>query len=130
MILDNDPVTLDPRDFILEEKQADNIPLAEETGTWVCYNIEIDEDLRLEGMMRDLLRHLQVLRKKSSFEIEDNIILAWKSDAPAVERIFDKWKDFLQSELLCIRLEPGNIEGEGTGIRLDNAMVRVWIKKA
>ena len=129
LILDDEPVTLNPRDFILEEKQAENLALAEEKGTWVCFNTDIDEDLKIEGMMRDLLRHLQVLRKETSLEIEDNIILAWKSDAPVMKRIFDKWGNFLQSELLCVRLEQGIMEGEGSDIKLGNTLVRVWIKK-
>ena len=130
LILDDEEVALDPNDFILEEKQVNNLPVAEDTGIWVYYDIEIDEDLRLEGMMRDLLRHLQVLRKESSLEIEDNIIIAWESDAPAIRRIFDRWKDLLQSELLCLHMEQANMEGEETEIKLDNTMVRVWIKKA
>ena len=130
LILDDEAVTLAPRDFILEEKQAKNLPVAEDAGTWVYYDTKIDEDLRLEGMMRDLLRHLQVLRKDSSLEIEDNIILAWESEDPAIKSIFDRWKDLLQSELLCLHMEQGNMEGAGTEIKLANTMVRVWIKKA
>jgi isoleucyl-tRNA synthetase len=130
IILDNEPVTLNPRDFILEEKQVENFALAAERGTWVLFNTDINEDLQMEGIMRDLLRHLQVLRKETSLEIEDNIILAWKSDAPVMKRIFDKWGNFLQSELLCVQLEQVDMKDEGTEIKLGNTLVSVWIKKA
>ncbi|MBL7176652.1 MAG: isoleucine--tRNA ligase [Desulfobacteraceae bacterium] len=130
VILDGDPVTLDPDDFVMEERQADKIAFAEEKGLWVSFDTNIDEELKIEGLMRDLLRHLQVLRKQAGLEIEDRITLTWQSKEPLIGDIFHRWEDFLNAELLCIQMKEGDIECNGIDIQLGDVRVKVLIKNA
>jgi len=127
--LEKEVVILDPEDFLLEERPVKNLAFAEEKGAWVSFDMTIDADLRQEGLMRDLLRHLQVLRKQIGLEIEDRISLIWKSDESIIKDIFGKWEDFLKAELLCMELKEGTISDKGHTITFDKAKVKVEIIK-
>lgn len=129
LILDEVPVILNPEDFLLEEQPVDFPALAEEKGAWVSYDTTINEELRKEGLMRDLLRHLQMLRKKEGFEIEDRIRLTWQSDEAVIRDIFDRWKDLLKEELLCVELKEGDLGEKGREINLDDIRLKVNISK-
>ncbi len=129
LVLDGDGVTLDPEDFTLEERQAEKAAIAEEKGAWVSFNTDMDEDLKLEGLMRDLLRHLQVLRKQTGLEIEDYITLTWTSEESLLREVFERWGDFLKAELLCTRMKQGDTGENGIDIKLGDISVTVAIEK-
>jgi isoleucyl-tRNA synthetase len=127
--LEGKPIILHPEDFLLEEQPADFPAFAEQKGSWVSYNTAIDEDLRKEGVMRDLLRHLQLLRKQQGLEIEDRIRLTWQSEEAVIRDIFNRWKDFLKEELLCVELKEGE-KDIGKEIFLGDVQLRVTLTKA
>lgn len=130
LVLDGDAVTLDPGDFTLEKRQAEKAAVAEEKGAWVSFDTDMNEDLKLEGLMRDLLRHLQVLRKQTGLEIEDSITLTWKSEESLIREVFERWGDFLKAELLCSRMKQEDVCENGTDIKLGDISVTVVIEKA
>jgi isoleucyl-tRNA synthetase len=79
--------------------------MAQEGDLWLLLDLNLTKELQLEGMMRDFLRNLQLLRKELGFQIEDRIQLKYFSDSRDAMEIFIKWKEFLQSELLAISIE-------------------------
>jgi len=101
MNVQGDHVTIEKDDLIVEWVNPENLTVAEDKNVWVAFDTRITPDLRLEGMMRDLLRHLQVLRKDVGLEIEDTIALSYFSESKDIITIFKTWNDFLASELLC-----------------------------
>ena len=127
--LDGESVVLDPVDFLLKEKSPDDLAFAEEKGIWVSFDTGLDDDLKLEGLMRDLLRHLQVLRKEIGLEIEDRIGLTWQADDPRVKNIFTRWESFLNGELLCVEQKEGKVGDNGNDIELSGIKVKVEIAK-
>ena len=128
--LNGEPVTLYPEDFILEERSPDRLAFAEDKGAWVSFDTTLDDDLRLEGLMRDLLRHLQVLRKKIGLDIEDRIRLIWQSEESKVRDIFGRWEDFLKAELLCVRLEEGQAGPDAHSLAMGEIDLSVEIIRA
>ena len=55
--------------------------VANEGTLTVALDLEISEELRLEGMARELVRSIQTLRKDSGFEITDRIHVIIPSSA-------------------------------------------------
>lgn len=104
-----DGTTLElPRDGLLlqavgsaEETRA----IAEERGTWVAIDTTLTPELEREGLMRDLLRRLQTLRKDLRLELEDRIALTWFSDNPAFTDAILTFRDLMATELLADRFE-------------------------
>ncbi len=100
----------------------------EEDGTsMVGLDVIVSEDLRLEGEARELIRHIQELRKKAGYEVDNRIIICYQGGS----KIFEKFGDMIARETLA----TGAIEGEGTGFdieeffELETTPVKVWLKK-
>lgn len=91
-------------DFELQSEAPPELSVVEEHGTWVAFETTITDALRREGLMRDLLRRLQLLRKESGLELEDRITLRWCADGPELSALLGEWGDYLAGELLCLEL--------------------------
>ena len=130
LLLEGEPVAFDPGDFRLEERTATDLAFAEEGGLWVSYDTTLDDDLKLEGLMRDMLRHFQVLRKDVGLEIEDRIELTWSSTEARVGEVFRRWGDFLDAELLCTNHRQGSVGEASKEIKIGDVMMRVEVAKA
>ena len=102
---------------------------AEDIIGWVAFDTQITPDLKIEGMMRELLRRLQVLRKDIGLEIEDRIVLTYQTESEQIHTLFKRFETFLCSELLANSIESGSADG-GKGYNLDGEEVSVFIRKA
>ena len=69
----------------------------------VAINTNIDEDLRLEGIIRDLIRHIQNFRKESGLEVSDriNISIAYNQD---LDDAIKKYKKYFMNEVLGVNI--------------------------
>jgi isoleucyl-tRNA synthetase len=123
------PFPLGPEDLALVAAAPDGLSVAEDGGTWVAFDTAITADLRTEGLMREILRKLQVLRKDSGLNIEDRIRLRWSSASPEVARVFATHGAFLATELLAVEMErtegsPGAAEIDADGHALSVSVER------
>ena len=67
----------------------------------VSINTEIDESLAVEGLIRELIRHVQVMRKEADFNVDDRIILSG-SFSDDIKRAIASHKEYFMNEILCI----------------------------
>jgi isoleucyl-tRNA synthetase len=65
----------------------------------VALDITITEDLRLEGIARELVNRIQNLRKDSGFEVTDRIAIVLKNH-PDLEAAVDRFGEYIKSEVL------------------------------
>ena len=127
--LNGEHIALRPSDFIMEERKPGDLAMAENNTVWVSYDTTLDDNLKLEGLMRDLLRYLQVLRKQVGLEIEDHIELTWSSSDPLIKDLFERWGDFLDAELLCVKHQEGPIGKGAKVIRIGDIRLVVVVKR-
>ena len=111
-----------PREGFAVENLGSNI---------VVLDLEIDENLKREGMLRKLIRQLQVCRKDAGYNIEDSIFLKLDTEDEDIKTILaDKANtDKIASELLVV----GEASGEdcySSTVSIDGSDVNVTIKKA
>ncbi len=88
----------------IEFKQRDDIVITEENDITVGLNINITEELKSEGILRDIIRQCQVFRKESGFNVEDRIYIKFETNNKEIENIINLNIDLIKSELLA-RLE-------------------------
>jgi len=106
--LSGESIILSKDDLLFEEVMPEGLVVADEGSGWVAVDTVLTEDLRLEGLMRDLLRNLQVMRKNVGLEVEDRIALSWNSNDTRVGEIFNRWAEFVSSELLCTEIKQAD----------------------
>lgn len=66
-------------------------------------NIEITDELKLEGEMREVVRAIQEGRKKAGFNVEDRITLGYSGK----EEVFQKFENEIAKEVLATEVKLG-----------------------
>src|SRR4029077_12806409 len=61
--------------FRIEQEAAPRYGVAEEAGVLVALDLELTTALKQEGMVRDLVRNLQVMRKDAGLSVSQRIEL-------------------------------------------------------
>ena len=85
----------------------------EEKGLKIGLETEISEKLKLEGEMREVIRHIQNARKQAGFNVDDHIRVLYKGG----EDIFNNFRDDITKEVLADELEAINKESNGGDIQ-------------
>ena len=99
---------LDSDLFILFYKAKQDFVVATENNITVVLDVTLDEKLMLEGLSRELIRTIQVLRKECDFNIEQRIYLNITSQDETINKVIETYKDKIISEALV--LEFGAIQ--------------------
>ena len=107
VLVDGSPVEVLPSDIEAELVPLDGYSLAEEPGLLVGVSTVITEDLKNEGLARDIVRRIQALRKEAGFEIDDEIETYYTGDA-VLEKVFAQEKDYIAAETLSKSVMKGN----------------------
>jgi len=92
----------------------------------VALDLTMDDDLRRRGIVRDVVRQIQDLRKNSGLDVADRVALVLFG----LEDLADSF-DEIATEVLATSVISGEGEGDGTALELDDAReARAWITKA
>jgi isoleucyl-tRNA synthetase len=75
-------------------------------GGGLTLDTEISDELKLEGLARDLVRKIQELRKQSGFAVEDRIRLFYEGDGILAEAL-ERWRDYIATETLAVAVARG-----------------------
>jgi isoleucyl-tRNA synthetase len=96
----------------------------------VKLDTEITEELRLEGLARELVRLIQDRRKKNGLNVEDRIHTRYDADGMLV-RAMEKHGDYIKNETLSVTLEPGKEVGfDGERQLLEGEWIWIGLKKS
>jgi isoleucyl-tRNA synthetase len=96
----------------------------------VRLDTEITEELRLEGLARELVRLIQDRRKKSGLNVEDRIHTRYDADGMLV-RAMEKHGDYIKNETLSVTLEPGRADGfDGERQLLEGEWIWIGLKRS
>jgi isoleucyl-tRNA synthetase len=94
----------------------------------VALDITLTEDLKNEGIARELVNRIQNLRKDSGFEVTDKIVVYLQKN-PALEKAVNQNQTYIKSETLTKEIIfKTNIE-EGTPIEFEEIKTILTITK-
>jgi isoleucyl-tRNA synthetase len=97
--------------FIIEEIPFDGYCSSSNKNLVASINIELTKDLINEGIVRDLIRKIQNLRKDSDFKVNDRIDVYISSNSE-IDQAISKNKDYLKNEVLALNLNTDSYSGE------------------
>ncbi len=98
--------TLEPDEVELAYKGKEGAPVESEDGIVVSLDAEVTPELRREGMMREVVRYLQEMRKEAGYEVSDRILILIKSDGE-LEQAVTEFADTIKQETLADELRQG-----------------------
>lgn len=94
---------LDSDLFNLEKKPKTDFVIAHENGNTVVLDINLDEQLILEGLYREFVRGLQVLRKEADFSIDDRLYAYFETADEQLATMLYNYMDKIKQEVLIKR---------------------------
>ena len=96
----------------------------------VVYDLTITPELKREGLMREIVRHVQSARKQAGLQIDDRIVLSISSDDSEISQAIDAFADVIKSETLAVELNSVVDESEKYDAKIEGKLVEISLKKA
>ena len=119
--------TLGPDDVILALQPLEGYEVEAEAGHAVALQLQLDDELRREGLAREIVHAVQGARKGAGLEITDRIALALGGDADLVEAAREH-QPYIAGEVLATSVAfdataglPAKIDGQELLISLKRA---------
>ena len=109
--LTGESIELNKDAFLINPKSAVGFTSEMDGGITVGLATELTEELLREGMVRDLIRHVQIMRKNANFAVEDRIKINGLIDGPLGDAL-DDYKEFFCNETLTIEMTGKSNKGE------------------
>ena len=121
-------VVLEPAEVTVELVTPENLSCAEEAGTVVAVDTVLTDELVQEGLVRDLVRQIQNMRKESGFNVDDRITIEYRTSGKLAEAILAH-ADYIRQETLANSLVSSSgdglsdvkIAGEEIALKLEKA---------
>jgi len=128
--VDGQPLRLTVEEILIESSSPEGFAVAEDGGYVVALNTEISEELRREGLARDLVRNVQDARKDAGLQISDHINL-YLDASPAIADAVTPHRDYLKAETLADRVEftPAPAGAYSAQAELGGETVSIGIEK-
>ena len=119
---------LDTDLFELKIVAKEGYAIANLGNNLVALDVNLTDDLIAEGILREIIRCVQVARKDAGFEISDRITLFVKSDDQKVQAVIDKNKDTIMAETLAINFADTKADFE-TEQEITGAKITIKVKR-
>lgn len=120
-------MTLD--DIVIRRQEQPGLALKSDGYMTVALDTELTPDLEAEGCAREVVHHIQNLRKSSGYDITDRIHVTLQTPSPAFEQALAPWQDYIGRETLARGFEFKNdvagVEVDANGHALILAIRRV-----
>ncbi|MFH7015876.1 isoleucine--tRNA ligase [Flavobacterium sp. FlaQc-47] len=128
IVIAGNNVTLSLEDVEITSQDIEGWLVANSNGITVALDITISEELKNEGIARELVNRIQNIRKDSGFEVTDKIKVQIKRSGILEEAIL-KNVDYIKSETLTEDLVFVDALENGTEIEFDDIKTMILISK-
>ena len=121
-------IEITSEDLEVLTKEITGFKVAVDGKITVALDIEINEDLKLEGIAREVISKLQTLRKNSGLEVTDRINV-YLSENNYIGPAILQFQDYIRSEILANILETKSTLESDLELDIDNNTIKVQIVK-
>jgi len=125
-------VVLESNDILISTKAPDGWAGLADHGTQIIVDIRVTQQLAFEGTAREIVRHIQDLRKQAGLEMEDRIRLHLKTESAAVREAIAAHEQYIRGETLAIEIARQPVDGDAhkADINLQGEPLTIELAKA
>jgi isoleucyl-tRNA synthetase len=127
--VDGETVEIAPEMVSFEALDREGIVTKAEGAVAIALNTQLTDALIREGLARDIIRHLQELRKDAGLELTDRITLTIGGDE-LLTCVCEEHAETIKAETLALSLVVGDGCGEATEVKLGERAMRVVLVRA
>jgi isoleucyl-tRNA synthetase len=130
VVLDGDPVAISGDEVVIAETPRSGWAVASAGSDTVALDLELTHELRLAGLVREIVRIVQDARKNAGLEVTDRIELWWRvGGSPEPAEAIRAHRDQLADEVLAVDLHEGAPDGEPFSVEDEDLGLRIWLRK-
>ena len=117
-------------DIVVDMRDRDGFAFVSEGPYTVAITTAITHELADEGIARELVRHIQDLRREADFELSDRIT-SWCEGGETVARVLAAHGDYVKGETLSVELlaEAPPADVQQTAFTLDGVEVVAGVRR-
>ncbi len=97
-------IELEPEDLDIRIQPKGHRTFAAEGHFAVIIDLDLTDELRKEGIARDVVRGLQDLRKAAGLSVEDRIVAGWQSGEQQINDALEAHRGYIEEETLATEL--------------------------
>jgi len=131
--VDGESIEIAPSDVRVLEEAGGDLAVGTGSGYLAALDPTLDDELRREGLARELVNRVQRLRRDAGLAVEDRIVLGLAGDA-AVEEAAEAYRDALAGETLAVTVEVGGQAADALDhardVEIDGARARIGLAAA
>ena len=119
-------VAVDVADVEIINEDIPGWLVANDGNLTVALEVELNDELRNEGMARELINRIQNLRKDCGLEITDRVNVTISAD-DRVKSAVDSFADYIKGQVLADQIAVA--DNDGCEVELDELKVRIKVEK-
>jgi isoleucyl-tRNA synthetase len=122
---------LEPADFFVSMKAPEGWTGVAARGTEVMIDARVTEELKGEGLARDVVRLVQEQRKEAGLEPEDRIALYLATECATLRQAINTHRDYIAGETLAVEWSTVPLTGQvhRADVKVDGQGLRIELKK-
>jgi isoleucyl-tRNA synthetase len=127
------PITLEQGDIVVHLSAPEGWAGVADRGTQVMVSTQITPELKREGQARDIIRHVQELRKQANLQMEDRIVLWLDTESPELRQAIDTQRSYIGSETLVASWATHSLDVEAvarTVVKVDGQPLTIELRRA
>ena len=97
--------------------------------SWIEISKQLTPELKREGLMREVIRHVQSARKKAGLQVDDRIELSITSNDAEITQAVDMFADTIKAETLALKLGSAADDMEKYDVNVDGKPVEIYLRK-
>ena len=98
------------------------------SGSEVAIDETLTPELKREGLMREVIRHVQSARKKAELQVDDRIVLELQSNDNELQQAIDEHQATIAAETLANFADSR--DGHESAVSIDGAEMTIYLNKA
>jgi isoleucyl-tRNA synthetase len=99
--VEDETITLAPEEVIVNVEPAEGLSTASDRGITVGIETVLSDELQAEGWIRDIVRHIQILRQEVDYNLDDRVTVGLLNLDQELTDAVERFEDYLRQETLC-----------------------------
>jgi isoleucyl-tRNA synthetase len=127
--LNSNPVVLTREDVEISFEDIPGWTVASDKNLTVALDITITDELRKEGLARDVVNRIQNIRKDQGLDVQDKIDVAVEDTADLLSEAIEDYSSYICQETQAVDLSKvSTLEADGLELDIDEFKLNVRIK--
>ena len=127
-------VTLNQGDYEISSEDMPGWLVATEGSMTIALDVTITEELKQEGVARELINRIQNLRKSSGFDVTDKIcvrIYAEGEEGGLIEASLANFRDYVAAQTLALSVETAPVAeaGDAPEVEWNDGAIRISVER-